>query len=107
MRDLSLNDPKNVLICEKSDGVRYLLVHFYNEKVMLFNRKMEFYEVELDIKLPKSSNLISNSNRTNHSKQPYDVENFLPRRRKDSKVCEGRSANCASLRSIAPLCLSG
>ena len=69
LQDLSRKDPRNVLICEKSDGVRYLLLHFTNDKVFLFNRKMEFFDIELDIKLPKSNNGINI--------RPYDIENLL------------------------------
>jgi hypothetical protein len=40
------HEPSKYLICEKSDGIRYLLLHFYNNKILLLNRKLEFFQIE-------------------------------------------------------------
>jgi hypothetical protein len=61
--------PDRVLICEKSDGVRFLLIQFANNKVMFLGRNMEFFIVDLTEGLPKTqSNLIRNE---------WDIEHFL------------------------------
>ncbi len=39
--------PKEFLICEKSDGVRYLLIHFRNGVTILLGRNLEFFQVKL------------------------------------------------------------
>ncbi len=39
--------PKEFLICEKSDGVRYLLIHFRNGFTILLGRNLEFFQVKL------------------------------------------------------------
>lgn len=43
---------ERVLICEKSDGVRYLMIVFKNKRVLFLNRKEEFYLVDLVMELP-------------------------------------------------------
>lgn len=45
--------PEKLLICEKSDGVRYLLIHFKNGKVLFLGRRLEFFIVDLVTNLPK------------------------------------------------------
>lgn len=37
---------KRILICEKSDGVRYLMITFRNGKSLFLNRKEEFYAID-------------------------------------------------------------
>ena len=46
--------PERFLLCEKSDGVRYLLIKYRNGKYHLVGRNLEFFEIELNYseKLP-------------------------------------------------------
>ena len=46
--------PDRFLLCEKSDGVRYLLVQYKNGKCHLIGRNLEFFEIEYSGKLPPS-----------------------------------------------------
>ena len=46
--------PDRFLLCEKSDGVRYLLVQYKNGKCHLIGRNLEFFEVFYSEKLPPS-----------------------------------------------------
>ena len=39
--------PNHFLICEKSDGVRYLLIYFKNGVTILLGRNLEFFQVKL------------------------------------------------------------
>lgn len=50
------NDPQRYLICEKSDGIRYLLIQFYNRKLILLNRKLEFFLIETKNSFPEAKN---------------------------------------------------
>jgi hypothetical protein len=43
-----------LLICEKSDGVRFLLIQFENGKTIFLGRNLEFFVVDLNIVLPRS-----------------------------------------------------
>ena len=44
--------PDRFLLCEKSDGVRYLLVQYKNGKCHLIGRNLEFFEIVYSEKLP-------------------------------------------------------
>ena len=48
--------PDRFLLCEKSDGVRYLLIKYKNGKYHLVGRNLEFFEIQLNYseKLPPS-----------------------------------------------------
>ena len=50
------NDPHRYMICEKSDGIRYLLLQFYNRKILLLNRKLEFFLIETKNSFPDPIN---------------------------------------------------
>ena len=55
--------PDRFLLCEKSDGVRYLLVQYRNGKCHLIGRNLEFFEIEYSGKLPPAyQNQVSYSN---------------------------------------------
>jgi hypothetical protein len=60
--------PDRLLICEKSDGVRFLLIQFANDKTLFLGRNMEFFIVDLTVNLPKN---------TNYKKNEWDIEHFL------------------------------
>ena len=49
--------PNQFLICEKSDGVRYLLIHFKNGITILLGRNLEFFEVKLTEKFTFNNNV--------------------------------------------------
>ena len=66
-----------VLMCEKSDGVRYLLIHFVNDIILFLGRNMEFYFVELNFKLPRSKYDNSQTSAQNRNRSEWDIENFL------------------------------
>lgn len=68
--DIMSKIPDRVLICEKSDGVRYLLIQFANNKVMFLGRNLEFFIVDLTENLPKT-------NQFNPPKNEWDIEHFL------------------------------
>jgi hypothetical protein len=57
---------ERLLICEKSDGVRFLLLQFANGKIFFVGRNLEFYEIETDVKLSSSG-----------KKKDWEIENFL------------------------------
>jgi ATP-dependent DNA ligase len=61
--------PDRVLICEKSDGVRFLLFQFANNKVLFLGRNLEFFIVDLTEILPKSQ--------YNAMRNEWDIEHFL------------------------------
>ena len=46
--------PKRFLLCEKSDGVRYLLIQYTNGICHLVGRNLEFFEIYVSEKLPPS-----------------------------------------------------
>ena len=48
--------PHRFLICEKSDGVRYLMLHFHNGINLFIGRNLEFFQVKLTEKLGQSDN---------------------------------------------------
>lgn len=48
--------PNRFLICEKSDGVRYLMLHFHNGINLFIGRNLEFFQVKLTEKLGQSDN---------------------------------------------------
>ncbi len=50
--DIFAQMKERVLICEKSDGVRYLLIHFVNGKCVMLGRSLEFFLVDFTTKLP-------------------------------------------------------
>lgn len=56
-----------ILICEKSDGVRYFLITFRNGKCLFFNRKEQFFTVELSSPLPSSESKADD----------WEIENIL------------------------------
>lgn len=60
--------PERILICEKSDGVRYLLIHFANNKVLFLGRNLEFFLVDINEGLPSSGNA---------NKSDWEIENLL------------------------------
>ena len=60
--------PERILICEKSDGVRYLLIHFSNNKFLFLNRNLEFFIADLIGGLPSAGN---------KNKQDWEIENLL------------------------------
>jgi hypothetical protein len=69
---------ERIFICEKSDGVRYLLVHFANGKCVMLGRSLEFFLVDFTTKLPvvRSNNnpIIGNSNSINSN---WDIISIL------------------------------
>ena len=46
--------PERFLLCEKSDGVRYLLIQYHGGVCHLIGRNLEFFEIKYLIKLPTS-----------------------------------------------------
>ena len=44
--------PDRFLLCEKTDGVRYLLIQFRNGKCFLVGRNLEFFEIIITERLP-------------------------------------------------------
>ena len=50
--------PERFLICEKSDGVRYLLIQYKNGVCHLVGRSLEFFEISCSERLPPSINNI-------------------------------------------------
>ena len=46
--------PERFLLCEKSDGVRYLLIQYNNGICHLVARNLEFFEINISEKLPPS-----------------------------------------------------
>ena len=49
--------PERFLLCEKSDGVRYLLIQYNNGICHLVARNLEFFEIYISEKLPPSQRL--------------------------------------------------
>ena len=64
------NISERILICEKSDGVRYLLIHFVNDITLFLGRNLEFYFVELNFKFPKNKH-------ETLGRSEWEIENFL------------------------------
>ena len=48
--------PDRFLLCEKSDGVRYLLIQYRNGICHIVARNLEFFEIYISEKLPPSQN---------------------------------------------------
>ena len=46
--------PERFLLCEKSDGVRYLLIQYKNGICHLVGRNLQFYEINISERLPPS-----------------------------------------------------
>jgi hypothetical protein len=67
--DLFSKYPDRLLICEKSDGVRFLLIQFENGKTVFLGRNLEFFIVDLTVNLPKSHS----SGKHNE----WDIEHFI------------------------------
>ena len=61
---------ERILICEKSDGVRFFLISFKNGKNLFFNRKEEFFLIETVVSLP-------HSNMNKIGKDDWEIENML------------------------------
>lgn len=57
---------ERLLICEKSDGVRYLLIHFSNGNILFVGRNLEFYLIHTVTPLPTSG-----------KHKDWEIENFL------------------------------
>jgi ATP-dependent DNA ligase len=57
---------ERILICEKSDGVRYLLIHFSNGNILFVGRNLEFYLIQTVTPLPTSG-----------KHKDWEIENFL------------------------------
>ena len=69
LKPFCLNSDR-ILICEKSDGIRYLLIVFKNGKYLFFNRRDEFYLIDPVIKIP-----INTCN--SFSKDEWEIEHLL------------------------------
>lgn len=65
--DIFSRFPEKLLICEKSDGVRFILIHFANGNILLVGRDLSFYLIELNIDLPKGVS----------KKKEWEIENML------------------------------
>lgn len=69
-----------ILICEKSDGVRYFLILFKNGKSLFLNRREEFFLNETTVILPSSSStsslMLSVGSNINHINE-WEIENIL------------------------------
>lgn len=78
--DLFAQMKERVLICEKSDGVRYLLLHFANGKCVMLGRSLEFYLVEFTSKLPlvvnKGGN-VSNVGKSGNTSSDWEIVSIL------------------------------
>jgi len=69
---------KRVLICEKSDGVRYLLIHFANGKSVMLGRSLEFFLVEFTSKLPVNiKNAGPHSANVSHINNEWEIVSIL------------------------------
>jgi hypothetical protein len=60
--------PDRLLICEKSDGVRFLLIQFENGKTIFLGRNLEFFIVDLTVTLPKSQG---------PKRSDWEIEHFI------------------------------
>ncbi len=68
---------ERVLICEKSDGVRYLLIHFANGKCVMLGRSLEFFLVDFTTKLPIFKNAIINTNNMGNTSNEWEIISIL------------------------------
>ena len=62
--------PDRFLLCEKSDGVRYLLIQYKNGICHLIGRNLEFFEIVCSEKLPPSNDRMPLNN-------DWSIEYFL------------------------------
>ena len=63
--------PKHFLICEKSDGVRYLLIQFANGISIMIGRNLKFYQIKLNI------NFDYKVNENDRSSYAWEIINFF------------------------------
>ena len=63
--------PKHFLICEKSDGVRYLLIQFANGISIMIGRNLKFYQIKLNI------NFDYKVNENDRSSNAWEIINFF------------------------------
>ncbi len=63
--------PKHFLICEKSDGVRYLLIQFSNGISIMIGRNLKFYQIKLNI------NFDYKVNENDRSSNAWEIINFF------------------------------
>ena len=57
--------PERFLLCEKTDGVRYLLIQFKNGKCFLVGRNLEFFEINIPERLPPPPSFMKINNEWN------------------------------------------
>lgn len=88
---------EKILICEKSDGVRYLLIHFANDKHIMLGRNLEFYYCDFTVKLPNIYNTggFNKQNGFSNISHEWEIINLLdgelivdevPEKRKEALV---------------------
>ena len=59
------------MICEKSDGVRYLLIQFSNGISIMIGRNLKFYQIKLNI------NFDYKVNENDRSSNAWEIINFF------------------------------